>query len=126
MSTHARPESLGQATPTNHPPFVPPLVPAALADVALIDARTAAAAGSMSVSWWHEAVAAGRAPAPVIRAPRCTRWRAVEVIGFWRDFGSQPDGDGAAAAVKALATKASAAARSKRRTAANDTAQAGA
>lgn len=87
-------------------------VPAALADVALIDASAAAAAGSMSHSWWHAEVAAGRAPAPVLRRPRCTRWRLADVAAFWRDFGSQDDG--AAAAVKAQATKASAAAQAKR------------
>lgn len=89
-------------------------VPAALAAVALIDAPTAAAAGSMSVSWWHAEVAAGRAPAPVIRRPRCTRWRLADVHGFWQAFGEQPD-YGAAGTLKALATKASAAASAKRR-----------
>lgn len=122
MSTHARPDSLGQATPTNHRQFVPPLVPTALEAVALVDARTAAAAGSMSVSWWHEAVAAGRAPVPVIRAPRCTRWRLADVRAFWQAFGSQPD-DGAVDAVKAQAIKASAAARAKRRAATGATSQ---
>lgn len=98
----------------------PALLPTALAEVALVDAPTAAAAGSMSVSWWHAEVAAGRAPAPAIRAPRCTRWRLVDVRGFWQTFGEQTDAS-AAAAVKAQATKASAVARSRRRTAANGT-----
>lgn len=98
-------------------------VPAALADVALIDASAAAATGSMSLSWWYAEVAAGRAPAPVIRAPRCTRWKLSEVRSFWQALGEQVDAS-AAAAVTAQANKASAAARSKRRVAARGTAQA--
>lgn len=90
-------------------------VPAGLADVALIDASASAAAGSMSISWWLAEVAARRAPAPVLRRPRCTRWRLVDVHAFWRDFGSQAD-TSAADAVKAQATKASAAAQARRRT----------
>ena len=97
-------------------------VPQALANVALIDAPACAAVGAMSVSWWHAEVAARRAPQPVVRRPRCTRWRLTEVAAFWRDFGSQADDD-AASAMKAQATKASAAARSKRRVAAKGTAQ---
>lgn len=89
-------------------------LPADLASVALIDAPTAAAAGSMSVSWWHAEVAAGRAPAPAFRAPRCTRWRVADVAAFWRTFSAQGD-TSAADAVKARATKASAAAQVKRR-----------
>jgi len=135
MKKRMGPQTSGQAHPTvtavaratSATGMVQPVVrhqpvPAALADVALIDASAAAAAGSMSVSWWHEAVAAGRAPAPVIRAPRCTRWRLADVANFWRDFGSQSDRS-VAAAVKAQATKASAAARSKRRTAVSGTAR---
>lgn len=88
-------------------------LPADLASVALIDAPTCAAAGAMSLSWWHERVASGEAPQPVIRAPRCTRWRLADVQAFWRAFGSQADAS-AADAVKARASKASAAARAKR------------
>lgn len=85
-------------------------LPADLASVALIDAPTAASAGSMSVSWWHAEVAAGRAPAPAFRAPRCTRWRLADVAAFWRTFSAQGDAS-AADAVKARAMKASAKAR---------------
>lgn len=56
-----------------------------LADVALIDAKTAAAVGASSVSWWHEQVAAGIAPLPAIREPRMTRWRLKDVAEFWRE-----------------------------------------
>ena len=91
-------------------------LPADLAAVALIDASTCAAAGTMSVSWWHEKVAAGIAPQPAFRAPRCTRWRAAEVAAFWRDYAPDAAGNpGAADAMKARATKASAAAQTKRR-----------
>ena len=58
-------------------------LPADLVSVALIDAPTCAAAGDMSVSWWHEEVRAGRAHAPAIRKPRCTRWRLADVHAFW-------------------------------------------
>ncbi|MFL6626339.1 MAG: helix-turn-helix transcriptional regulator [Vitreoscilla sp.] len=61
----------------------PVTIPSALQDVTLIDAKTCAAVGSMSVSWWHEEVRAGRAPQPVIRQPRFTRWRVVDVRAFW-------------------------------------------
>lgn len=93
-------------------------VPAALADVALIDATTCAAAGDMSVSWWHEEVRAGRAPQPVIREPRCTRWRLADVRRFWIERAERPD-PRAAAQVMATATKASAAAKAKRAAAAD-------
>ncbi len=55
----------------------------------LIDAKRAAAMGSFSLSWWLSEVCAGRAPAPVIRKPRCTRWRASDVRAFWQQFAEQ-------------------------------------
>ncbi|MBH9553136.1 hypothetical protein [Inhella gelatinilytica] len=58
-------------------------LPAALADVTLIDARTSAATGGMGVSWWLARVAAGEAPKPAIQRPRMTRWRLVDVRNFW-------------------------------------------
>jgi predicted DNA-binding transcriptional regulator AlpA len=97
------------------PQATPQTLPADLAAVALIDAPTCAAAGAMSVSWWHSEVQAGRAPAPVIRKPRCTRWRLADVRAFWAKSAEQAGADTkAAAGVKARATKASAAARAKR------------
>jgi hypothetical protein len=59
-----------------------PPVPPALADVALVDGPTAAAAGAMSISTWHELVRLKEAPQPVIRAHRCTRWRLTDVRTF--------------------------------------------
>ena len=89
--------------------------PEALADVALIDVTTAAAGGGMGRSWWHAEVAAQRAPQPVIREPRCTRWRLVDVIRFWRERAEQgPANASTAEALKARATKASRAAQVKR------------
>ena len=94
-------------------------LPADLADVALIDAATCAAVGAMSVSWWHDEVRAGRAPAPVIRKIRCTRWLMADVRAFWTKCAEQAAADTeAAAGVTARATKASVAARVKRAAAA--------
>ena len=61
------------------------LLPADLADVALIAADTCAAIGDESVSWWHEEVRTGRAPKPVIQQPRFTRWRLADVRRFWAE-----------------------------------------
>lgn len=99
-------------------------LPAPLADVALIDAPACAAAGSMSVSWWHQQVADGHAPQPVIRKPRCTRWRLADVRTFWLKSADQADTQ-AGARVKAQATKASAQAKAKRAAAAPTQAAAG-
>jgi predicted DNA-binding transcriptional regulator AlpA len=88
---------------------------ATLADVALIEATTCAAAGAMSVSWWHDAVRLGRAPAPAIRKPRCTRWRLSEVRAFWEALAEQASNDPeVGAAVTAKAKKASLVAQAKR------------
>jgi predicted DNA-binding transcriptional regulator AlpA len=88
-------------------------VPALLADVALIDARTAAAGGCMGVSWWHAKVATGEAPQPAIRGVRCTRWRLADVRTFWAEFAERADAE-AAAKVTAMAKRGSAAASAKR------------
>ena len=81
-------------------------LPADLADVALIDAASCAAAGAMSVSWWHEEVRTGRTPSPVIRKPRCTRWRMSQVRSFWLAQGADLD-PSVAAQVVAHAKRAS-------------------
>ena len=89
-------------------------LPSLLEDVALIAAPACAAGGSMSVSWWHEEVRSGRAPAPVIKQPRCTRWKLSDVRAFWisRAEPAMSDSRGAEV-VMARARKASAAARAK-------------
>lgn len=63
-------------------------LPAALVDVALVDAETSASVGGMSVSWWLERVRDKTAPAPVIRQTRCTRWRLADVRTFWESRGA--------------------------------------
>ena len=88
-----------------------PQIPAALADVALLDAPTAAAVGGARTTWWYERVAAGEAPPPVIRQTRFTRWRASDVARFWSEFATR----GTDERVIARAAAASAAAKAKRR-----------
>lgn len=93
----------------------PTSIPPGFEDVALISAATCAAPGQMSVSWWNEEVRAGRAPQPVIRATRCTRWRLADVREFWRKRAEKsPESVVAAAQVQARAEKASARARQLR------------
>lgn len=96
-----------------------PDIPPALADVAMIDGPQCAAAGAMSLSAWHELVRLKKAPQPVIRQPRCTRWNLAHVRAWLIEREAQSD-PSASAAVTALATKASAAARAKREAARAD------
>ena len=121
MQTRTGPQTTGQAHPTTATQSLAPPqtlgaypAPINLADVMLIDGPTAAAVGSMSLSWWHEEVAAGRAPQPVIRQPRCTRWTLVSVRDYWAQRAEQGSRDGAQVIDKAK--RASAAAQAKRRT----------
>jgi predicted DNA-binding transcriptional regulator AlpA len=90
-----------------------PPVPAALADVALIDGPTCAAAGGMSLSSWLELVRTGEAPQPAVRQPRFTRWRLQEIRTFLVERASR--GTDQSGAVIANARKASAASAAKRR-----------
>lgn len=90
-------------------------LPDQLAEVALVDAQTAAAVGDMRKSWWYAEVAAGRAPQPVIKQTRCTRWKLADVRDFWAQRAAQPDAD-KAAQVANQAKRASAAAKAKRQT----------
>ncbi|MCG3189300.1 MAG: hypothetical protein LKCHEGNO_01620 [Burkholderiaceae bacterium] len=90
-----------------------PPVPASLADVALVDAPSIAAAAQLSLSAWHALVHDTDAPQPVVRQPRYTRWRLADIRAWLierAEAGSDPK---AAAAVVENATKASAKARSK-------------
>lgn len=86
------------------------VIHAGLMEVALLPAESCAAAGGMSVSWWHEEVRAGRAPAPVIQRPRCTRWRLQDVRKFWAALPSAVDAK-TSDVVIAKARRASAAAK---------------
>ena len=83
-----------------------PLVPSALADVALIDGPTCAAAAGMSLSSWHELVRQKQAPQPVIRRPRCTRWQLAPVRQWLIECAAQQDVE-ASCRLQAQATKAS-------------------
>jgi hypothetical protein len=90
-----------------------PPVPPALADVALVDGPTAAAAGAMSISTWHELVRLKEAPQPVIRAHRCTRWRLTDVRTFLIERAAGVEGDEKSQAVVERARNARAASRGK-------------
>jgi hypothetical protein len=100
-----------------------PPVPAALADVALVDGPTSAASGGESLSTFHDGVrrtargelAEGEVPhpQPVIRRPRFTRWRMVDVREWLIARAAQAASDDE---VIHRATKASAKARAARRT----------
>jgi predicted DNA-binding transcriptional regulator AlpA len=84
-------DAIGDAKGTK--PTVRSLAPPELADVALIDAPRIAAAACMSLSSWHELVRTGQAPQPVMRAPRCTRWRLADVrawLAARAERGSEP------------------------------------
>ena len=101
-------------TEPHEPPRTPPALPPALQEVALIDAKVAAAVGGMSVSWWYIEVAAGRAPQPVVRQTRCTRWTVTSVREFWQRFADQGALAGDAAGTAARAKHASLQAKAKR------------
>jgi hypothetical protein len=70
-------------TPRKPPPSATPPV---LADVQLLDIKACCAPGAVGATWWRDAVAAGLAPVPAVKLPRCTRWRATEVHAFWAAF----------------------------------------
>lgn len=61
-------------------------IPAGLEVVGMIDAKTAAAGGGASLSWWYAAVSAGRAPQPVVKGNRFTRWALADVRAFWAEL----------------------------------------
>lgn len=63
-------------------------LPAALEAVALVSAKTASAAGEQSVAGFLEDVRTGRAPAPVIRGHRYTRWRLADIKAHWEQRAS--------------------------------------
>jgi len=65
------------------------VIPEALADVALIDGKGAAAAACMSVSMWQQLVQEGRAPRPVIRRNRFSRWRLADVRAWLAEYPQQ-------------------------------------
>jgi hypothetical protein len=88
-------------------------IPASLTSFALVSGQTAAAVGERSLSWWKGEVRAGRAPAPIVRRKRFTRWRLVDVQDFWSNFVAHADPSDAAD-VALQAARASARAKAKR------------
>lgn len=61
----------------------PKRLPIFVEDVALINAGTCASIGSVSVSYWYSQVKSGRAPAPVRKGNRFTRWSLSQVKQYW-------------------------------------------
>lgn len=111
------PETSGQAHPnpaTQSRAAAQRPMPPELADVALIDAPRIAAAACISVSSWHEYVRRGEAPAPVLRAPRCTRWRLVDVRQWLHERAERGSDPAAQAAVIRAAQAGAKAAQAKR------------
>lgn len=88
-------------------------IPLGLVDVAYIDGPTCAAAAAMSQSQWHELVKDGKAPKPVIRKPRFTRWLMADVRQWLLEFRTQSDFEADSAIVLNKAKKASNSAKAK-------------
>lgn len=89
-------------------------VPGPLADVALVAAPTIAAAADISVSYWHELVRSKKAPQPVVRRHRFTRWTVASVHKWLEDRAREGTSEAASNLID-RATKASAAAQVARR-----------
>lgn len=85
-----------------------------LQDVALIDARAAAAAASVGLSKFYAMVAEGKAPQPVIRATRFTRWRLADVREWLQQLPELHGTSEAAEKLRRSTGKASAANQRKR------------
>lgn len=68
-------------------------LPAALAEVSLIDAATCALAGGMSISRWYAIVQSGQAPKPAVSQPRFVRWRVADVAAYLERLASDPSID---------------------------------
>ena len=94
-------------------PIVRQPAPQALADVALIDAPQCAAAACIGQSQWWELVKTGRAPQPVMRAPRCTRWRLADIRAWLIERAGAGIDQHAAEVAQSAAVKVSAAARAE-------------
>ena len=90
--------------------------PPVLADVALIDGPTCAAAACMALSGWHELVRTHQAPQPVIRQPRFTRWSLAQVRAWLSERATQGPDAVSSQRVTEKAKKASLKAAEKRTT----------
>lgn len=112
------------ATNKTEPKLAGRALPAELADVAFADINVTAAAVNMSVSWVYEEVRSGRAPQPVIREPRCSRWLVSDVRLWLIELARKAAANTQSAELMtARATKASTAAQAKRAAKAAATAQ---
>ena len=88
-------------------------IPTGLIDFAYIDGAACAAAGAMSISQWHALVKEEKAPQPVIRKPRFTRWLLSDVREWLIQYLTQSDFTKDSEIVLEKATRASQIARVK-------------
>ena len=95
-------------------PVVRRPIPPELADVALIDGPSIAAAGCMALSVFHDLVRTGDAPQPVLRGPRCTRWRLADAREWLKQRAERGSDPAAGTKVMKAARDASDKAREKR------------
>lgn len=79
-------QNVRQSTATQQVP-----IPTGLIDFAYIGGAACAAAGAMSVSQWHALVKEEKAPQPVIRKPRFTRWLLSDVREWLIQYRTQSD-----------------------------------
>lgn len=122
--THPTPTPVAAAAGTQAAPKTKPTkrspAPPELADLALIDAPRIAAAACIAMSTWLDLVRTGAAPQPVIRAPRCTRWRLADIREWLQqraERGSTPAQRATVASTARTATMAAAAKRQRQATA---------
>jgi len=88
-------------------------IPAGLIEFAYIDRYACAAAGAMSISQWHTLVNEKKAPQPVIRQPRFTRWLLSDVRDWLIQYRTQSGLSKDSECVLGKAKKASQAAKVK-------------
>lgn len=88
-------------------------IPAGLIEHAYVSGASCAAAGDMSISQWHALVKEEKAPQPVIRKPRFTRWLLSDVRDWLIQYRTQSDFTKDSEIVLEKAKKASQAARIK-------------
>jgi predicted DNA-binding transcriptional regulator AlpA len=90
---HMGPTMTAQITPNTRQATAPQQgsIPAGLIDFAYIDGAACAAAGAMSISQWHALVKEEKAPNPVIRKPRFTRWLLSDVRDWLIQYRTQSD-----------------------------------
>lgn len=94
-----------------------PVPAAAVLDVVLISAKTAASLGEQGESTYLAAVQRGEAPQPVIRQPKFTRWRLQDVLAYWKRRADEGISSGSAPQLRARAAAAAAASSAARKAA---------